>query len=69
MRLFGRGPEAGNVEAVVEVRAEVIHPADGEEDVHSELWRSVSQYGLGCGRKILRVRGNSYLEHFEVTPL
>lgn len=37
VRLFGRGPEAGNVETVVEVRAEVIHPANGEEDVHPEL--------------------------------
>lgn len=37
MRLFGGRPEAGDVEPVVEVRAEVVHPADGEEDVHSEL--------------------------------
>lgn len=38
VRLFGGGPEARDVEAVVEVRAEVVHPADGEEDVDSELF-------------------------------
>lgn len=36
--LFGGGPEALCREAVVEIRAEVIHPADGEKNVHSELW-------------------------------
>ena len=34
---FGCGPEIGDGEAVFEVGAEVVHPADGEHDVHSEL--------------------------------
>lgn len=37
MRLLGGGPEAGDAEAVIEIRAEVIHPSDGEDDVHAEL--------------------------------
>ena len=37
VRLFRGRPEALDVKAVVEVRAEVVHPADGEEDVHAEL--------------------------------
>lgn len=35
--LFRGGPEAGHAETVVEIRSEVIHPADGEDDVHAEL--------------------------------
>lgn len=42
VRLFGAGPEAGDVEAVVEVRAEVVHPADGEDDIYAELWEWLS---------------------------
>ena len=36
--LLGRGPETLDREARVEVRAEVVHPAYWEEDVHPELW-------------------------------
>lgn len=37
MRLFRRRPEPGHAESFVEVGAEIVHPADWEEDVHSEL--------------------------------
>lgn len=37
VRLLGSRPEVPDVKAVVEVRAEVVHPTDGEEDVHAEL--------------------------------
>lgn len=37
MGLFGRGPEAGHGEAILEVGAEVVHPADWEHDVETEL--------------------------------
>lgn len=37
VRLFGRGPETLGGETVVEVRAKVIHPSDGEENIHPEL--------------------------------
>lgn len=37
MGLFGRGPEAGHGEAVLKVGAEVVHPADWEHDVETEL--------------------------------
>ncbi|KAB8349642.1 hypothetical protein FH972_023661 [Carpinus fangiana] len=35
--LLGARPEVGHAEAVVEVRAEVVHVADREEDVEAEL--------------------------------
>lgn len=44
VRLFGAGPEAGDVKAVVEVRSEVVHPADGEDDIHAELWEVEVSY-------------------------
>ena len=31
------GPEVGDGETFVEVCAKVVHPADGEHDVHAEL--------------------------------
>jgi len=37
MRLIRLGPEAMHREPLVQVRAEVVHYADGEEDVHPEL--------------------------------
>ena len=50
MRCFGRGPEIGDGEAVFEVGAEVVHPADGEHDVHSELiWMLVVWGGIDWG--------------------
>lgn len=54
MALFLRGPEIVHREAVLQVGAEVVHPADGEEDVHSELgggcevWLE-ERLGLGLG--------------------
>ena len=44
VRLFGAGPEARDVKAVVEVRSEVVHPADGEDDIHAELWEVEVSY-------------------------
>jgi hypothetical protein len=38
--LFLRWPEAWDGEAVLEVRAEVVHPPDGECEVHAELQES-----------------------------
>lgn len=35
--LFLRGPEVGHGEAVLEVRAKVVHPADGKGEVHAKL--------------------------------
>ena len=32
------GPELRHGEARVQVRAEVVHPPDGEGEVHAELW-------------------------------
>lgn len=37
MRLFFLRPEIRNREPGIEVDAEVVHEADGEEDVHSEF--------------------------------
>lgn len=37
MRLFGRGPESGDGKSFFEICAKVIHPPDGEEDIHSKL--------------------------------
>lgn len=39
MRLFRRRPESGNVESVIEVCTEVVHPTYREEDVCAELER------------------------------
>jgi hypothetical protein len=41
---FRRGPEIRDREARVEVCAEIVHPGDGEHDVHAELI-----FGLGGG--------------------
>ena len=44
---FRRGPEVGDGEAGFKVRAEVVHPGDGEHDVHAELfWGGVSGVSL-----------------------
>lgn len=37
VRLLGLGPKFGDGKALVEVRAEIIHDADREHDVHAEL--------------------------------
>ena len=37
MCCFGRRPEIGDGETGFQVGAEVVHPADGEHDVHAEL--------------------------------
>lgn len=57
--MFGRGPEVGDGEAFFEVGAEVVHPADGEEDVCAELGRVrwVSLCG-GCGGEGMRGLGD-----------
>lgn len=52
MRRFRRGPEIRDREARVEVCAEIVHPRDGEHDVHAELnfwvrWR----WGWWGGKK------------------
>lgn len=54
MRLLRGRPEPGHVESIVEVRAEIVHPADREEDVCAELvgegvGYSCSGCGFGCG--------------------
>ena len=50
MRLLGFWPEIGDGEAGVEVGAEVVHPADGEGDVHAELGgKSVSESAIRGG--------------------
>jgi hypothetical protein len=41
VRLAWLGPELRDCEFAVEVRAEVVHYADGEENVHSELRQSL----------------------------
>ena len=45
VRLAWLGPEIGNGEFAVEVRAEVVHDADWEENVHPELkvWSAYAQ--------------------------
>ena len=54
MRLRLRGPEIGDAEARFEVRAEVVHVADGEGEIHAELDGgnvSVGERGKDGGRK------------------
>lgn len=50
---FRRGPEIRDREARVEVCAEIVHPGDGEHDVHAELlWEGVKgEVLLGGGEK------------------
>lgn len=45
--LFLRGPEVRDCESVLEVRPEVIHPSDGEGEVHPELWGVLDGRGGG----------------------
>ena len=60
--LFLRGPEIWDGEPVLQVRAEVVHPADREGEVHAELGGRVS-CGCGLSAGVWRVE---YLENFEV---
>jgi hypothetical protein len=57
VRLAWLGPEIGDREFAVEIRAEVVHDADWEENVHSELVGLVSymreRVRLGFGRSAL----------------
>lgn len=36
--LFGSRPEVGDGEAVIEVRAKVVHDANGKHDIHAKLY-------------------------------
>ena len=65
MRLFSGRPEAGDVEAVVEVRSEVVHPTDGEEDVEPEL-KYINVSGLSL---VAWWRACACLENLEVAAL
>ncbi len=49
MRRFRRGPEIRDREARVEVCAEIVHPGDGEHDVHAELIVGLGGGGVGGG--------------------
>jgi len=37
VRVFLLGPKVGDGEAIFEIRAEIVHPADREHDVHTKL--------------------------------
>jgi hypothetical protein len=72
MRLAGLWPEVRDREAVVQVCAEVVHPGDGKEDVHSELWWKISgpftlnaRTGAG-GLVVWSEGGETNLEDLEV---
>jgi hypothetical protein len=41
------GPKLGDREFAVQVRAEIVHDGDGEENIHSELGRR----GLASGKR------------------
>lgn len=68
MRLLRLGPEVGHRESAIQVRAEVVHDADGEENVHAELdalvvgvveswgWRTLATSRLGPPILICRER-------------
>jgi hypothetical protein len=49
MRLLLLGPEIWDGEALVEVRAVVVHYYDWEHDVHAKLIKLVWSRGLGTG--------------------
>jgi hypothetical protein len=64
---FRRGPEIRDREARVEVCAEIVHPGDGEHDVHAELifwvrWR----WGWFVGGGGREGREGTDFEDFEV---
>lgn len=52
-------PEIGDGEALFEVRAKVVHPADGKHDVHAEL-------GGALVREVLDGLLEGHLEDFEI---
>ena len=68
MRLLRLRPEVGHRESAVQVRAEVVHDADGEENVHAELealvvgaeesweWRTLATSRLGPPMLVCRER-------------
>lgn len=66
VRLSFFRPEVGHVEFAVEVRAEVVHDADGEENVHAELqWLALR--GWQGGRALIgKNRASKYLEDFKI---
>lgn len=53
------GPEIGDREALFEVCAKVVHPADGKHDVHAEL-------GEVLVREVLDRSHGRHLEDFEI---
>lgn len=62
MRLLGLGPEVRDREFAVQVCAEVVHDADGEENVHAKLSRGLVEVARGK----LRVEGSAYFGDFEI---
>jgi hypothetical protein len=59
MGLVLLGPEVGYGEALFEVCAKVVHPADGKHDVHAELGGGLVQEGLEGSQE-------GHLEDFEI---
>jgi hypothetical protein len=59
MGLVLLGPEVGYGEALLEVCAKVVHPADGKHDVHAELGGALVQEGLEGSHE-------GHLEDFEI---
>jgi hypothetical protein len=53
------GPEVGYGEALFEVCAKVVHPADGEHDVHAELREALVE-------ELVKGSHKSHLEDFEI---
>ncbi len=67
--LLGPRPKVGNGEAVVEVRAKVVHDANGKHDIHAELIvSSKSALGepQGQGPPGTTRKLGSYLEHLQI---
>lgn len=65
MRRFGRWPEVRYGEARVEVDAEVVHPADGEHDVHAELGGEAVSMDQGGGGGFAG-GGDAYFEDLKI---
>jgi hypothetical protein len=59
MGLVLLGPKVGYGEALFEVCAKVVHPADGKHDVHAELGGALVQEGLNGSHE-------GHLEDFEI---
>lgn len=68
--LFGCGPEALGGEAVIEIRAEVVHPADGEDHVYAELGVELAGMTLAENPNAPIVYGlpATHLEDFKIGP-